>query len=302
MTSSIGTLANLTDTLNNISQVQNKLSDLQTEVSSGLKATTFQGLNGQVEQYTQLNAQVSRTTQYQTDNTVTIGKLQTADNALASMETIANSMESLMTSAQSSTLDTDTSGFQQQMQDMMNSMAAQLNTTYANNYIFSGTAATTEPVPNALAANSTIGVPDANYYQGSTSPIIIRADDQNTTTFPVSANDTAFQQIFAAAQQAIAAFNNHDSTGLQAAQTLIAKGQDNLDAARTRIDSTSTDITATNTQLASLSTYWQGVTGDVANTDIVSTTTQISNYEAVLQATFQIYARISQLNLSDYLK
>ena len=45
-----------------------------------------------------------------------------------------------------------------------------------------------------------------------------------------------------------------------------------------------------------------GVFGTETNADTVALSTQIATQQSVLQATFQVFSRISGLKLSDYLR
>jgi hypothetical protein len=47
--------------------------------------------------------------------------------------------------------------------------------------------------------------------------------------------------------------------------------------------------------------YWKGVQEDKLNADVVALATKLSSDSATLQATFQTFARINNLKLSDYL-
>lgn len=297
----VGSLALLNNTLNDVSRSQERLGTLQTQISSGLKASTFEELNGQVEFYTQLNSKVRLTSQLKDGNTTGIGRLQTADQSLKGLEDTANSLINLITNAINSAT-APSLNFKQQVQGLLNQFADQLNVTYDGHYIFGGTNTTQPPVATTSATNAVTGVPDDIYYGGSKDDVIYRANEQVTYAFPVRADDSAFQKLYAAANQAVQAFNTSDVTSLETARKLAQDGNTELIAARTRLNTTLVNTQTINTQLDVQINYLKGLTGEVADTDIVAASTQVSNYEAILQATYQVYARISQLRLSDYLK
>ena len=79
MSTRIGSLAIVESTLRDVAQSQTTLADLQTQISSGYKSQTFQGLNGTVEQFTQVTSELNRATQFNTNNTLNLSKLNTAD-------------------------------------------------------------------------------------------------------------------------------------------------------------------------------------------------------------------------------
>ena len=298
--SRLGSVALLNTTLNDVSNLQQKLAEMQTQISSGYKSSDFAGLNGSVERFTLLESQQRRTDQFLQQNTVTKARLQTADNALGNMVDIATSLSTLIVQARGPS--GSSLNFQQQAKDLLQSIGGQLNVTSDGHYIFGGTDTTSVPVPDTTVLPVTIGVPDDGYYKGAKQNTVERLDDNTQFDFPLRADDPAFLNIFAAVNQAMDAFAKKNDAGMASALTLLQQGQDQLVAGRAKVQSTLVKVTDTNTRLDSLKLYLQGVTDDVSKTDTVSVTTQIANYQAILQASFQVYARLSQLRLSDYLK
>ena len=300
MSTRIGSLALVTDTLRDMSSSQTTLADLQTQISSGMKSQNFEGLNGVVEQYTQVTSELNRATQFSTNNTLNISKLNTADTTLSTITDIADSMKTLMVGANGATITTD--NIPQAMSDLMTSLQTQLNVTFNGVYMFGGTNTTTAPVTDAGLSKIVGGTATADYYSGSATDATLRADDSTTMSFPVRADDPAFQKIFAAAKLAITAATNGDTSMMSQAQQMIQDGQSDLIAIRSKVGSTSDNITAVNGRLTQMTAYWQQLSDGDAKTDIVAASTQVSSYQAILQATFQVYARLSSLSLVDYLK
>ncbi len=296
----VGSVSLLNNTLGDVSKLQQQLGDLQEQISSGVKAKSFQQLNGQVEQFTLMESKIRRTDAYVESNNVNLARMQTADQALTQMVDIADSMENLIVTG----LNTASGGslpFEQQMNNLLQAMASALNINFDGRYLFAGTATNTPPVPDPTVQNATRGVPDTSYYAGSSDNMSIRVDDNVSFDFPVRADDVAFQKIYAAAQEAIRSYNSGDTTKLKAALDLMQSGQNDLNGVHAKVNMAIINTTDITDRLQTLNLYWKGVTEKVGKTDIVAASTQIASYEAVLQATFQVYARLSQLKLSDYL-
>lgn len=296
----VGSVSLLNNTLGDVRNLQQQLGELQEQISSGVKAKTFQQLNGQVEQYTLLESKIRRSDAYIESNEINISRLQTADQSMGQLVDIADSMENLIVAARNSTTGSALP-FRQQMEDLLGAMAGALNINFDGRYLFSGTATNQRPVPDATIPPVQDGVPDASYYAGSPTSIEVRADDNVEFRFPVRADDPAFQKIYAAAHQAIQAYENGSMEKLGEALDLMQSGQTELNGVRSSVNMEIINMQDVNDRLESLNLYWKGVTEKVGKTDIVAATTQVSNYEAVLQATYQVYARLSQLKLSDYL-
>ena len=297
----VGSVALLNDTLTHVINTQSKLGNLQVAISSGIKSDTFSGLDGQVEQYTLFNAQQRRADKFKSENSVAISKMQTASTSIATLTTLADNMMKLIVNgrngAAAPTLQLDV-----QMKNYLKTFGDALNLSFAGSYIFGGINTAVPPVPDTSAPPVAPGIPDDSYYVGAKVDVQMRSDELTTYPFPVRADDPAFQKIYAAAHQAIAAYTSGSDTEMQNAQTLMAAGQKDLNAAQSRVSNNIVDTQATNTELTTLSAYWKGLADDASKTDLVSASTQVSSYEAVLQASFQVYARLSQLKLSDYLK
>ena len=300
MSTRIGSLALVTETLKDMSASQTTLANLQTQISSGMKSQTFQGLNGDVEQYTQVTSELNRATQYNTNNTLNVSKLNTADSALSTITDITQNMNTIITGANGATI--STSNIPEAMQNLITSLQSQLNTTFNGVYVFGGTNTTQPPVTDKGVNNITPGVASNSYYSGSQTNATLRADDTTTLDFPVRADDPAFQKIFAAATLAIQAATAGDTTKMEQAQTMLEDGQSDLIAERSKVGAAVDNIQSVNSTLQQQTTYWQQLSDGDAKTDIVSASTQVSSYQAILQATFQVYARLSSLSLVDYLK
>ena len=300
MSTRIGSLALVQSTLKDMSASQTTLADLQTEISSGMKSQTFQGLNGDVEAYTQVTSELSRATQYSTNNTLNVSKLNTADATLSTITDIADQMKTMMVSANGATI--ATSNIPQAMGDLITSLQSQLNVTFGGAYMFGGTNTTAAPVTTAGLNTITPGVPTNTYYSGSQTDATLRADDTTTMAFPVRADDPAFQKIFAAAKLAVQAASTNNTSLMETAQQMVEDVQSDLIALRSSLGSTVDNIQAVSTRLTQQTTYWQQLSDGDAKTDIVAASTQVSSYQAILQATFQVYARLSSLSLVDYLK
>lgn len=296
----IGSLALINDTLRDVTSSQTKISTLQNQISSGYKSKDFAGLNGSVEQFTQLGIQLDRARQFKINNELNISKLQTADAALAKIVDIADQIKNIIVGANGAVI--ESSNIPQIVGDLLKSFGGELNTSFNGHYIFGGADTIHAPVPQTNMDNVALGVPDDIYYVGAKQDTVLRADERTDVTFPARADDIAFQKIYAAARQAINAAANNDQVSMQAAQQLIQDGQKDLIGVRSRIGSAAANLQSINDRLGALTTYWTQLSDSVSKTDIVAASTEVASYQAILQATFQVYARISQLRLSDYLK
>jgi flagellar hook-associated protein 3 FlgL len=276
-----------------------KLADLQKQISSGFKASNFEQLNGEVERFTSLEGRQRQLTQFIQSNQVNISRLQIGDGALSNIIDIADDMENLMVARRS--VAGASVNFKQQMDNLMQSLKIQMNTTSEGRYLFGGSDTATAPVEDIFKAPVTIGSREDGYYTGSKENVSFRVENDLNYDYPARADNIAFQNVIAAYHKAIAADAASDDAGMAAAIDLMQQGQEELNTLRGRVNSTIVSVTQVNERHTQLRLYLKGVTEQVIKTDLASAATEVSNHEAALQATFQVYARLSQLRLSDYL-
>lgn len=276
-----------------------KLADLQKQISSGYKASNFEQLNGEVERFTSLEGRQRQLTQFIQSNEVNISRLKIGDGALSNIIDIADDMENLMVARRS--VAGASVNFKQQMDNLMQSLKIQMNTTSEGRYLFGGSDTATAPVEDIFKDPVTIGTPEDGYYTGSKENVSFRVENDLNYDYPARADNIAFQNVIAAYHKAIAADAEGDDAGIAAAIDLMQQGQEELNSLRGRVNSTIVSVTQINERHTQLRLYLKGVTEQVIKTDLASAATEVSNHEAALQATFQVYARLSQLRLSDYL-
>jgi flagellar hook-associated protein 3 FlgL len=288
------------NTFRNVLDAQGQLAKLQRQISSGLKAGNFEELNGQVEQFTFLEARTKQVQRYQQANSIAEARLKTADQSLGQIENLTDDLENLMVLRRNPSF-ADNVNFAQQARDFMAAVASELNASFEGRYIFGGTATGAPPVPDPNVAPVNSGVPDANYYKGSLQNVNYRVDDNINLDFPVRADAEPFQQLFAAYNLALEGDETDDDDKLQQAVSLIQQAQEGITAQRGKVNSATLNVQRVNDRHKTLELYWKGVTETVSKTDTLAASIQVSNYEAVLQASFQAYSRLTQLKLSDFL-
>lgn len=295
------TFAAFNSQMSDVSSLMTSMYKTQQQISSGVKAQNFQGLDGSVEQFTALKTRIAKAEAFKDNNTVAIAKFQQINQSLTNMTDLVDDMEDIMTLRRNGATGQNVN-LSQQLSNMLQSMAGELNSTYGGRYLFGGTETAKPPVidnpiPNPLEQ----GVPDTQYYQGSSENISLRAADNVTLAYDVRADDPAFQKVIAAVKLALEGDVANDDEKLAAALDLLQAGQKELTAVQARVNVTVVNLQDINQRHDSMRLYWKGVTEELSKTDIVEASTKLANDQAVLQASFQAFARISQLHLMDYL-
>jgi len=297
--SRVSTFALFNSTFRDVNDQFTKLADLQTQISSGFKANNFEKLNGEVERFTLLEGRQRQLDQFIQSNEVNISRLRIGDKALEQSINIADEMENLMVTRRSAV--SQSLNFKQLMDNFMGSLQIEMNTTSEGRYLFGGSDTGTPPIEDIFVIPVNPGTPDDGYYTGAKENVVFRVEEKLTYPFPVRADDEALQQIVAAYHKAVEADAAGSDAGIAEAIDLIQKGQEGLNSARGRINNSIINVTQINERHNQMKLYLKGVTEQVIKTDLASAATEVSNHQAALQATFQVYSRLSQLRLSDYL-
>ncbi len=178
----------------------------------------------------------------------------------------------------------------------------QLNTNVSGQYLFSGSATTTPPVKNTFPTLQQSGQPDLGYYQGNQQDLTTRVDDNTVITYNVRADASGFQDLFAGLAMAQQGDQNNNTADLQQAETLVQQGIAGITSLQATVGTTAQQLTTSDTNLGNQKLYYQGLQESIGNTDVVSVSTQVAENQGILQAAFEAFAKITSLQLSNYLK
>lgn len=298
----ISTFALHQATLRDAAHTSETLAQLQGQLSSGLKSRNFQGMSDQAEQFLLLETKISRVQLYQTNNKLVTTRMESTNTILdQTIDTVTNLKNLILQRRNEANV--NGLAFPAQLDGLWKSLVGQMNTTLEGRYIFSGTRTDSPAVdPATFPTLAVSGVPDKNYYLGSSDDVSVHADDNIDLTYNVRADAPGFQKVFAAlamAKQGDAASSDAD---LKKAFDLAAAGLQDIISEQAKVNANKISLEQISDRQKSLQLYWQGIKEDISNTDIVSVSTQVAINQGVLQASFQAFAKITSLKLSDYLR
>ena len=286
--------------LGNINKTQANLYDLQNQLSSGVKTNTFDGMNGQVEHFVALEDKIKRADAYLENNSVVLSRMNTTQKTMESITSVTDDIGNLLTLRRSSASGS-TLGFQENLSNLRDNLTNLLNTRFDGRSLFSGTKTDGDAVKTPLPTQVAEGVPDTGYYNGNQQDQVTKIEDGHAMSYNIRADDPAFQKLYAAIDLALKGDAQKDDTKISQSLDMVQEGQKGVNTAQTNLNSKIVALTNVNERHDSLKLYWQGVRDDVIKTDIVSVSTAVAENQSILQATFQAFAKISQLKLSDYL-
>jgi len=300
MVNTVGTYANFQSTLNDMSSVEGKLLKQQEQLSSGDAFQSFSDMGSQTQQYLSLTDTISQTNQYLANHQTVEANVNTTSSVLTNVITAANSLQSLIAQRMSGT---ESNGFSSEITASWQSLVGQLNTNVSGQYLFSGSAINTPPINDSTFPTlQTPGMPDAGYYRGNSQDLTTRIDNTTLVTYNIRANDPAFQQLFAGLAMAQQGNANNDTAALKQAENLVQQGIKGITALQASVGTVAGQLVTSDTNLNNQKLYYQGLQESIGNTDIVSVSTQVAVNQGVLQAAFEVFAKITSLQLSSYLK
>jgi len=307
---SVSTYGSLQSFINNMNTTQSQLNTVETQIDSGEISQTFDGLNGNVEQFISLNAQQARLQNYQQNNTSLLGQLDSTQTVMGSIVNLAQKIQSNIATQISqppSTLDS----FISTMQGELSTLAGLLNTSYAGSYIFGGTRTDVQPVKTPVPNPATPGQPDTTYYQGSLNTTSVQISDTQQISNSITAADPSFQNLIAgltlAIKAATDASNSTSGTSISAtlgnAENLVSSGVNGATALQSIVGNNIVTVNNTNSEQSATQTYLQGITNNMSQSNVVQLSTSAANDQATLEAGMSLYAKISSLlqTLAQYL-
>jgi len=267
------------------------------QVATGQKLNSLSDNPAAAASLVDLRMQSSSDTQYLQNISTLTGSLNVADSALSSV------VEALTTAQSVGVEGTDPSmnssnlqALAQQIQGIQQDVMGLANTTYNGQYLFSGTATTTQPY--VTDASSTSGVT----YKGSldSNSVEISSGQAMPTSLPGSqifSNTT--NSVFQALQDLYTALSTNTNipsatTEVQNALSYVSTQQTFYGNSVDRLNNAQTFLTQEQTQL----TENESNTLDV---NMATAVTNLSQTETTQQALMEAGAQISQVNLFDYL-
>jgi flagellar hook-associated protein 3 FlgL len=298
----ISTYAVFQNTLRDASKVQAELLTLQNQLSSGQKSQNFEGMASQAEQFLDLDSKISRTDQYIVNNNLVKTRITNTSTALGQLIDTATNLKNLIITRRNESFSNGLP-FQNLLTGNWQTMVGQLNTSAEGRYLFSGSRTDVRAVDtDTFPALEESGIPDAGYYRGSGENVTVRAGDDVQFEYNIRADDPAFQKIFAGLAMAKQGDIEGSDQDLQRAYDLVEEGLQGVIALQAIANANSVQMDEINDQHGSLKLYWKGVKEEISNTDIVAASTQVAINQGILQASFQAFARINSLRLSDFLR
>jgi flagellar hook-associated protein 3 FlgL len=296
----ISTLSLYQSAINGFQNTETALNKLDTQVSTGNVAQNFSDLGNNLSLSLNVRSLIGANNSYTAGNTLATNWAQTSDTALSQIENIATQLQSAITTERSSS--GPTNPLAQTATGLLSTLQNLLNTQFNGQYVFAGAKTDTQPVNNLSSATNIVnGQPTDNYYSGDNSIRSIQAGAGINIQYGITANNPAIQNLVGALNLAIQGDNGNDAT-LASADTMVNTAATQLTTLRDVNDDNIKQLQNVNSNYSTQLTYLQQVEGNIDDTDITSASVQVANDQATLEASFELFSRISSLSLTQFLK
>ena len=304
----ISTLSLQQTSLRYMNNLQTDLVKVQTQISSGVMDNSYTELasTGQLEQVNGFQGRLQQLSNYTTNNTLVQNNIDSSSAAINNLIDVASGFQNLITTARSSAGSNAPVGIQGQ--SALATIADNLNTSLSGVYIFGGSQISTPPVKDIVNISNVIdGQATDNYYSGDDTDLKINNSDNLQLVYNVKADNPAFQQLIAGIHIAMSTAGGSVPAGSTAdsqyalAYTMVNKSISSLVAIKANLTNMSTVISQTNTSNQNIQQYLNQFVSAATETDIPTATIKATQDQTTLEATYQLFAKLSQLTLSKYL-
>jgi len=276
---------------------QTENTDLE-QMSSGKRINNLSDDPAAVAQLILNEGQTSDVDQYLANVTTVQNSMQVADSTLNSVVTALSQAISLGIEGSNGTLSaSDQQSIATQVSGIESQVLALANTTYAGNYLFAGTAVTTQPFTQDSSS------PSGVTYNGNGSTNSVQIGDGEYVPTNLSGSQVftpSGSDVFAALQGLVTALQSGGN--VEGATT-------QLEQVFSRFNTQSTFYGATLSRLQTAQNYLTqeqlGLSSAQDNLESADMASVISNYtqtETALDASYQAAGQISQMSLFNYLK
>ncbi len=302
----VSSLAMHTMSLANLQLVQSRMAEQSIAISTGKVAQRYSGVGLDAGRLVNLESLQQELDQFVKNNNLVDNRLQAMESATSGMFDIATEIRIQLVQALNAG-NAEVMPLNQIAQSLLEQVASLLNTEYNGRRLFGGSVTNVAPVDlNAAGFNPPPAIPsaaDTLYYQGDTTKLSTRADDNLTVTYGVTADEAGFEQLIRTLHIAANVTTspvpnlNMINEALRVAEQAI----ENLPTILGKIGASRATLEGANSSHGERLLYTQETIGDIENVDITKAITLISADQITLEASFATLAQISRVSLLDFL-
>ena len=283
-------------------RTQAMMANLQVQESSGLKSENIGGYGSDTRHIINLQVSVTRAQSYIDAATLADSKVQVMYSAVGSMTDIITQLRTQLSAATTSGSAETTSAINSARQ-MLTQMGSLLSTQYDGQYVFGGARTSTVPVDLSAFASGTgsTTTADTSYYRGDNEVASVRVSDDETVSYGVTADNSAFEQVMRALKF-VANSSSLSSSDITKALDLAGDALSATTTVQAKLSSAAAQIESASAHQSDYQSFAETLAGDLTGVDVAAVTAQLSTYQTQLTASYSAIAKIQGLNLASYLR
>ncbi len=285
-----------------------RISKTQIQVASGKVAEKFSGIAMQSSLLVNLKNSLDRTDQFLTNIVIVEDRLTFMENDASQLYDIAVQFNVLLVQGLSGE-NASQQGLDILSQGLLEEAAALLNDQVDGRFLFAGTATDTAPVditdPTFAAGppGAYPGSVDLSYARGNSTRLSVRADENFTLTYGVTADESGFEKLLRALNLARTATLGPpmDRDRLNEAHRLVNEALDEISPIISRIGASRTSLANVKAKHLDFKLIAKEEISGIENLDIAEAITRLMQDETALEASFMMIARLTGLSLTRFL-
>jgi flagellar hook-associated protein 3 FlgL len=283
-----------------VNQLQAEAARAQEEIGSGLRVNTPSDDPSVVSDILQINSNLARNTQIGQNLTNVTAEVNGAEQALSSAVSTLDNVATL--GSQASNFDrtaADRSEAAVEIQDQLQNLIGDANTSVGNRYVFSGDSDQTAPYALDLTtANGTAP------YAGTAATREV--EDPRGGSFAVSQTaqqifDAPGASVFAAVNAVRVALLANDQTGLTTALSNLKTAQDSLNSSLSYYGGVQNQVADATSATSTIGLQLTANLSAVRDADVVSVASDLTTAQLQLQAAFSARAKYPATSLFNFL-
>lgn len=279
-------------------RVQARQSEATLQQASGQVSSDYGGLGRTAGTVVSLEASISLSKAYASAAGTAADRVESMYDAVGKIITEITSMKATLASF--ATTSSDTGTLEVTAAEMLESIAAQMNTQLGGRYLFAGGAVDTAPVDlDALATATSPSTADTGYYRGDDAIASVGVSAEQSVAYGVTADNPSFEKALRALS--LVANGGGDEATLSEASDLLDEAIDGLAVVQTRLSLNASTLETAISDQQDYQSFADDLVTNLSGVDIAEVAARMSVYEAQLQAAYAAIGNIAQLSLSKYL-
>lgn len=281
--------------------LQARLAEKQMSSSSGLVTDTYANLSAKAGKVISLESALTRTETWSSNTQTALDRTSSMYDAVGGMIDQLTSLRSALSAARSD--GTGAANAAQAGSNALTDLAALMNLQVDGRYLFGGSRSDAAPVdPSALAVPSIPSSADTAYFGGDSEAMSVRASEQQTIEYGITADGEGFEKALRAANiMAHLDSGNLDEASITEAYDLATEALDALLTVQSRLSLAAGRLEDGLARQDGYASLVGEMISDIKSVDVAAVTAEISRYETALEASYTALGKVSRLSLTDYL-